>query len=52
MGGCGRASGTMSACQDSPGITVEAAEGPRSELALELISSGDALVRFGGVEIW
>jgi hypothetical protein len=34
------------------GITVEAAEGPRWDLALELISSGDALVRFGGVEIW
>ena len=34
------------------GVTVDAPEGPRWELALALIDSGEGSVRLGEVEIW
>jgi hypothetical protein len=34
------------------GVTVDAPEGPRWELALTLIDSGEGPVRLGEVEIW
>jgi hypothetical protein len=34
------------------GVTVDATEGPRWELALALIDSGEGPVRLGEVEIW
>jgi hypothetical protein len=34
------------------GITIDAPEGPRWELALALIDSGEGPVRLGEVEIW
>jgi hypothetical protein len=34
------------------GVTVDAPEGPRWELALALIDSGEAPIQLGEVEIW
>jgi hypothetical protein len=42
----------MATCEGFNGVTVDATEGQRWELALALIDSGEGPVRLGEVEIW
>jgi hypothetical protein len=48
---CSRASWDDRRVPDNSGLTVDVPEGRRWELALELLESGEASVRVGGVEM-